>query len=116
MDSVGFFEEPTAAANAAGFSAVSSAAGFLSMTVSKMRAGDAGVLRPPSQCLIASMLNPNVLEILACVMPSPISDRFHVNFLGNMCLESFLLPSKKSLDVVQAIHHLLEIAFSCNLP
>src|SRR5258708_7287911 len=40
-----------------------------------------------------------------------ISDRFHVNFLRHMCLESFLLPSKKSLNVVQAIHHLLELRF-----
>ena len=40
-----------------------------------------------------------------------ISDRFHVNFLGHMRLESFLLPSKKSLNVVKAIHHLLELGF-----
>src|SRR5579862_3372 len=38
-----------------------------------------------------------------------ISDRFHVNFLGHMRLESFLLPSEESLNVVQAIHHLLEL-------
>src|SRR5690242_3145205 len=63
-------EEPTAAANAAGFRAVSTAAGFLSMTVSNVRAGASGVLRPPSQCLIASRLKPNVSENLACVMPS----------------------------------------------
>jgi hypothetical protein len=25
----------------------------------------------------------------------PISDRFYVNLLGHVCLESFLLPSKK---------------------
>jgi hypothetical protein len=41
----------------------------------------------------------------------PISDRFHVNFLGHMCLESFLLPSKKSRNVVKTIHHLLELRF-----
>ncbi len=63
-------EDPTAAANAAGFSAVSTAAIFLSMTVSKVRAGASGILRFPSQCLMASRLNPNVLENLACVMPS----------------------------------------------
>jgi len=40
-----------------------------------------------------------------------ISDRFHVNFMGHMSLESFLLPSKESLNVVQAIHHLLELRF-----
>src|SRR5437660_2890300 len=40
-----------------------------------------------------------------------ISNRFHVNFLGHMCLKSFLLPSKKCLNVVQAIHHLLELRF-----
>jgi hypothetical protein len=40
-----------------------------------------------------------------------VSDRFHVNFLGHMRLESFLLPSKESLDVVQAIHHLFELRF-----
>src|SRR5260370_14221533 len=41
----------------------------------------------------------------------PISDRFHVNFLGDMRLEPFLLPSKESLNIVQAIHHLLELRF-----
>ena len=40
-----------------------------------------------------------------------ISDRFHVNFLGHMCLESFLLPSEESLNVVQATHHPLELRF-----
>jgi hypothetical protein len=45
-----------------------------------------------------------------------ISDGFHVNFLGHMCLESFLLPSKESLNVVQAIHHLLELRFHAISP
>jgi hypothetical protein len=40
-----------------------------------------------------------------------ISYRFHVNFLGHMCLESFLLASKESLNIVQAIHHPLELRF-----
>jgi len=47
-------EEATAEANAAGFSAVSAAPGCLSMTLSKVRAGAAGILLPPSQCLMAS--------------------------------------------------------------
>jgi hypothetical protein len=74
---------------------VSTAAGFLLMTVSNARAGASGVLRPSSQCLMASRLNPNVSENLACVIPS--ADRFHHNVLGHVRLESFLLPSKKSL-------------------
>jgi hypothetical protein len=45
-----------------------------------------------------------------------ISDRFHVNFLGHMCLESFLLPSKKSLNVVKAIHHVVELRFHAISP
>jgi hypothetical protein len=49
---------------------VSTAAGFLLITVSNVRAGASGVLRPPSQCLIASRLKPNVSENLACVIPS----------------------------------------------
>src|SRR5271165_3824692 len=36
-----------------------------------------------------------------------ISDRFHVNLMGNMCLESFLLPSREGLNIVKAIHHLV---------
>src|ERR1700757_2543258 len=40
----------------------------------------------------------------------PIADGLHVDLLGHMCLESFLLPGKKSLNVVKAIHHLLELA------
>src|ERR1700688_2993358 len=40
-----------------------------------------------------------------------ISDLFHVYLLGHMCLESFLLPSKEGLNVVEAIHHLLELRF-----
>src|ERR1700728_1451374 len=40
-----------------------------------------------------------------------ITDRLHVNFLGHICLESFLLSSKERLNVVKAIHHLLELRF-----
>src|SRR5437016_1967172 len=40
-----------------------------------------------------------------------IADGFHVNFLGHMRPETFLLPSKESFNVVQAIHHLLELRF-----
>ena len=40
-----------------------------------------------------------------------VSDRFHVNLLGHMRLESFLSPSKESLNIVQAAHHLLELRF-----
>jgi hypothetical protein len=39
------------------------------------------------------------------------ADCFHVNILGDVCLESSLLPSKKSLNVVKTIHHLLELRF-----
>ena len=42
----GGFEGPIAAANTAGFRAVSTAAGFLSIIVSKVRAGASGVLLP----------------------------------------------------------------------
>ncbi|MGB9119539.1 MAG: hypothetical protein WCE73_02875 [Candidatus Angelobacter sp.] len=41
----------------------------------------------------------------------PVADGLHINLLGHMCLESFLLPGKKSLNVVKAIHHLLELRF-----
>jgi hypothetical protein len=41
----------------------------------------------------------------------PITDRLDVNFLGHICLESFLLSSKERLNVVKAIHHLLELCF-----
>ena len=40
-----------------------------------------------------------------------ITDRLHVNFLGHICLESFLLSSKERLNVIKAIHHLLELRF-----
>jgi hypothetical protein len=40
-----------------------------------------------------------------------IADRFHVNLLGHMRPESFLIPSKESFNVVKAIHHLLELGF-----
>lgn len=40
----------------------------------------------------------------------------HVNFLGHMRTESFLLPSKESFNVVKAVHHLIELRFSCYLP
>jgi len=103
-------EEPTVASNAAGFSAVEHGSGILSMTVSNVRAGASGILRPPSQCLIASRLNRTCQESGLCHAQS-ISDRLHVNFLGHMRLESFLLPSKESLNVVQAIHHPLELRF-----
>jgi hypothetical protein len=72
---------------------------------------------------------PSSLPVLNCVQAEPecvgepglchaksISDRFHVNFLGHMCLESFLLPSKESVNVVQAIHHLLELRFHAISP
>ena len=45
-----------------------------------------------------------------------ISDRFHVNFLRHLYLESFSLPSEKGLNIFKAIHHLFEIGFSCELP
>ena len=38
------------------------AEGFLAMTVRKARAEDSRVRRPPSQCLTASRLKPNVSE------------------------------------------------------
>jgi hypothetical protein len=40
-----------------------------------------------------------------------IADSFYVNLTGHMRPESFLLPSKKSVNVVKAIHHLLELRF-----
>src|SRR5258707_2229748 len=89
-------EEPTAAANAAGFSAVSTAAGFLSMTVSKVRAGASGVLRPPSQCLIASRLNPNVSENLACVIPSRLRIGFTSTSWGTCALNPSCSPARKA--------------------
>src|SRR5258707_6833407 len=89
-------EEPTAAANGAGFSAVSAAAGFLSMTVSKVRAGASGLLRPPSQCLIASRLNPNVVENLACVMPSRFRIAFTSTSWGTCALNPACFPARKA--------------------
>jgi len=83
-------EEPAAAANATGSSAASTATGFLSMTVSKVRAGASGVLLPPSQCLIASRLNPKVFENLAWVMPS----RFRIAFTSTSCGTCALNPSR----------------------
>lgn len=41
--------------------------------------------------------------------PSP--NGLYINLLGHMRLESLLLSGKKSLNVVQAIHHLLELRF-----
>src|ERR1019366_2784688 len=55
---------------ASGCRAVMTAAGFLSITVSSVRAGASGVRRPPSQCLIASRLKPKVSEKRDCVMLS----------------------------------------------
>ncbi len=83
-------DEPTAAPKAPGSSAVSTATGFLSMTVSKVRAGASGVLRPPSQCLIALRLNPKVFENLAWVMPS----RFRIAFTSTSCGTWTLNPSR----------------------
>ena len=40
-----------------------------------------------------------------------VTDRLDVNFQGHIRLESLLLPSKKSLNVVKTIHHLLELRF-----
>ena len=42
--------------------AVRTAAGFLSITVRRVRAGASGVRRPPSQCLMASRLKPRTTE------------------------------------------------------
>src|SRR5579864_4433793 len=89
-------DEPTAAANAAGLSAVSTAAGFLSITVSKVRAGASGVLRPPSQCLIASRLNPNASENLACVMPSRLRMAFTSTSWGTCALNPSCFPARKA--------------------
>src|SRR5208283_4346398 len=52
----------------AGCRAVMTAFGFLAMTVRKARAEASGVRRPPSQCLTASRLKPNVPEKRACVI------------------------------------------------
>ena len=89
-------EEPTAAANAAGFSALSTAAGFLSITVSRVRAGASGVRRPPSQCLIASRLNPNVSENLACVMPSRFRIALTSTSWGTCALNPSCFPARKA--------------------
>src|ERR1700756_2520800 len=89
--------EPTAAANAAGLSAVSTAAGFLSITVSKVRAGASGVLRPPSQCLIASRLKPKVSENLACVMPSRLRMALTSTSWGTYALNPSCFPARNAL-------------------
>jgi hypothetical protein len=39
------------------------------------------------------------------------TDRLDVHFLGDMCLESFLLPGKEILNIVKATHHLVELRF-----
>jgi len=61
------FEEPTVAANTPGLCAVRTAAGFLSMTVSKVRAGASRVLRPPSHtaALIRSINHPEHLSAIS---------------------------------------------------
>src|ERR1700722_20207702 len=85
-------EEPTAGAKAAGFRALRTATGFLAITVSKVRAGASGVLRPPSQCLIASRLKPNVSENLACVMPSRLRMAFTSTSWGTCALNPSCSP------------------------
>ena len=74
-------EQCTVAAKAAGLRALSTAVGCLSMTVNSQPEAS-GVLRPPSQCLIASRLNPNVLEKL-----SKIPLDFVTNYLTQLCWE-----------------------------
>jgi hypothetical protein len=66
------------------------------MTVSKVRAGASGVLRPPSQCLIASRLNPNVSENLACVMPSRLRMAFTSTSRGTCALNPSCSPARKA--------------------
>ncbi len=67
---------------------------------------------PPSLPVLDSVqTEPECVRESGLCHAKSISDRFHVNFPGHMCLESFLLPGKESLNVVQAIHHLLELRF-----
>ena len=66
------------------------------MTVSKVRAGASGVLRPPSQCLIASRLNPNVLENLACVIPSRFRIAFTSTSWGTCALNPSCSPARNA--------------------
>src|SRR6266404_4855069 len=68
----------------------------MSMTVSKVRAGASGILRPPSQCLIASRLNPNVFENLACVMPSRFRIAFTSTSWGTCALNPSCFPARKA--------------------
>src|SRR5579871_1192448 len=81
---------------AAGFSAVSTAAGFLSITVSNVRAGASGVLRPPSQCLIASRLKPNVSENFACVMPNRLRIALTSTSWGTYALNPSCSPARNA--------------------
>src|SRR5262249_10216034 len=74
----------------------STAAGFLSITVSRVRADASGVLRPPSQCLIASRLNPKVSENLACVMPSRLRMAFTSTSWGTCALNPSRSPARKA--------------------
>jgi hypothetical protein len=43
-----------------------------------------------------------------------IADGLHVNIMRHVCLESFLLSGKKSLNIIQAVHHLVELRFHAN--
>ena len=81
------------------------------MTVSRVRAGASGVLRPPSPVLDGIKAEPKRVRESGLSHAKSIADSFHVNLLRHMCPESFLLASKKSLNVVKAIHHLLELRF-----
>jgi hypothetical protein len=68
---------------------------------------------PPSSLPVLDSVKAEPKRVRECGLchAKLISDRFHVHFLGHMCLESFLLSSKKCLNVIQAIHHLLELRF-----
>src|ERR1035437_10004055 len=72
------------------------AAGFLSITVSSVRAGASGVRRPPSQCLMASRLKPKVSEKRDWVMPSLLRMLFTSTSSGTCTLKPFCSPARKA--------------------
>jgi len=66
---------------------------------------------PPLPVLDSIKAEPKRVREPGLCHTKSIADGFHVNVLGYVRLESFLLPGKKSLNVVKAIHHPLELRF-----
>jgi hypothetical protein len=84
--------KPTAAANRAGFGAVGLPAGFLSITVNKVRAGRFWRCPPSLSVLDRVEAEPTRVREPGFRHTMPIPNRFRVKVLRQTCLESFLAP------------------------